>query len=103
MTWLDVAEAHPFGLATLPYGVFSIGDGVASVGVRIGDSVLDLAEVAEHDGHPLGEVFAHDIKAIGVDFVSPPATDGPPTARCQLSAAPRAPCRRRRAWPPGKP
>ncbi|MDP9317772.1 MAG: fumarylacetoacetase [Actinomycetota bacterium] len=58
MTWLDVPEAHPFGLATLPYGVFSIGDGVASVGVRIGDSVLGLAEVAEHDGHPLAEVFA---------------------------------------------
>ena len=33
-----------FGLASLPYGVFSDGeDGHARVGVRIGDSVLDLA------------------------------------------------------------
>jgi len=45
-------------MATLPYGVFSIGDGVASVGVRIGDSVVDLAEVAEHEGHPLVDVLA---------------------------------------------
>jgi fumarylacetoacetase len=58
MTWIDLGEQHPFGLATLPYGVFSIGDGVASVGVRIGDSVLDLAEVAEREGHPLAGVLA---------------------------------------------
>ena len=35
----------PYGLANLPYGVFSVdgeNDG-ARVGVRIGDSVLDLA------------------------------------------------------------
>src|SRR5207302_1645069 len=34
----------PFGLANLPYGVFSAGNGHPRVGVRIGDSVLDLAE-----------------------------------------------------------
>jgi fumarylacetoacetase len=58
MTWMDLDDRNPFGLATLPYGVFSIGDGVASVGVRIGDSVLDLAEVAEQEGHPLAGVLA---------------------------------------------
>lgn len=30
----------------------------------------------------LGEVFAHDIRSIGVGYDTPPATDGPPTARC---------------------
>ncbi|MEJ7628458.1 MAG: fumarylacetoacetase [Nocardioidaceae bacterium] len=58
MTWLDVPDDHPYGLATLPYGVFSTGDGIASVGVRIGDQVVDLAEVAEVEGHPLADVFA---------------------------------------------
>ncbi len=46
MTWLDVPSDTLFGLANLPYGVFSPGDrgaGVPRVGVRIGDAVLDLA------------------------------------------------------------
>ncbi len=58
MTWLDIADDHPFGVATLPYGVFSVGTGMASVGVRVGDQVLDLAGVADLDGHPLADVFA---------------------------------------------
>jgi fumarylacetoacetase len=39
-----VPPGSPFGLANLPYGVFSDGEG-PRVGVRIGDSVLDLARV----------------------------------------------------------
>jgi fumarylacetoacetase len=44
VTGLDQPPGAPFGLANLPYGVFSAGDGHPRVGVRIGDSVLDLAE-----------------------------------------------------------
>ena len=41
-TWLDLPADHPFGLATLPYGVFSTSDpDLRRVGVRIGDFVLD--------------------------------------------------------------
>ncbi len=53
MTWLDLPPDSLFGLANLPYGVFSAGGGprpgpgVPRVGVRIGDSVLDLAEVLD--------------------------------------------------------
>jgi fumarylacetoacetase len=43
MTWLDLPPDDPFGVANLPYGVFSAGDERPRVGVRIGDSVLDLA------------------------------------------------------------
>ena len=32
----------------------------------------------------LGEVFAHDIRALGVAFDTPPATEGLPTARCLI-------------------
>jgi fumarylacetoacetase len=57
MTWLDLAPDSLFGLANLPYGVFS-ADGVQRppapgiqrvlrVGVRIGDSVLDLARMLD--------------------------------------------------------
>jgi fumarylacetoacetase len=58
MTWLELAPDSLFGLANLPYGVFSAdgdhrlpGPGIQRVrrgprvGVRIGDSVLDLARV----------------------------------------------------------
>jgi fumarylacetoacetase len=45
MTWLELPADSRFGLANLPYGVFSGRDGYPSaprVGVRFGDSVLDL-------------------------------------------------------------
>lgn len=39
----------------------------------------------------LGEVFAHDIRAAGVDFVSAPGPkEGPPTARCLVLVTPDA-------------
>jgi fumarylacetoacetase len=44
MTWQDSL----FGIANLPYGVFTDADGQPPrVGVRIGDSVLDLARVLD--------------------------------------------------------
>ncbi len=36
----------------------------------------------------LGEVFAHDICATGVSFNTPPADDGPATARCLVLVTP---------------
>lgn len=36
----------------------------------------------------LGEVFAHDIRSIGVDFPTTLATDGPPTARSFILVTP---------------
>ena len=45
ITWLDLAPGSLFGMANLPYGVFSAGDRPRRVGVRIGDSVLDLPPV----------------------------------------------------------
>jgi fumarylacetoacetase len=61
MTWLELPPGSPFGLANLPYGVFSAGDPRPAddpktggsprtgrrVGVRVGDSVLDLAAVLD--------------------------------------------------------
>lgn len=36
----------------------------------------------------LGEIFAHDIRSIGVDFTTPAATSGPQTARCLVLVTP---------------
>lgn len=47
-TWLELPADHPYGLATLPYGVFSREGEPRRVGVRIGDLVLDASAVAAH-------------------------------------------------------
>jgi sugar/nucleoside kinase (ribokinase family) len=36
----------------------------------------------------LGRVFAHDIRAAGVSFATPPASGGPPTGRCYVLVTP---------------
>ncbi|GAA3753845.1 fumarylacetoacetase [Salinactinospora qingdaonensis] len=43
MTWLNLPPDSPFGVANLPYGVFSVDGNNPRAGVRIGDAVLDLA------------------------------------------------------------
>ncbi len=58
-TWLDLPANHLFGLATLPYGVFSTDDpDLRRVGVRIGDFVLDAAAAAEFVGMESGMSWA---------------------------------------------
>ncbi|WP_412063456.1 fumarylacetoacetase [Rubrivirga sp. IMCC45206] len=43
--FLDLDPADGFGLDNLPYGVFSTDGGPKRVGVRVGDHVVDLAEL----------------------------------------------------------
>jgi fumarylacetoacetase len=49
MTTIDIPAGSPFGTANLPYGVFSLGGDAPRVGVRVGDSVLDLARALGDD------------------------------------------------------
>jgi fumarylacetoacetase len=49
MTTIDIPAGSPFGTANLPYGVFSAGGDAPRVGVRVGDSVLDLARALGDD------------------------------------------------------
>jgi fumarylacetoacetase len=54
-SWLDLPADHPYGLATLPYCVFSTTDpDLRRVGVRIGDLVLDAGAAAEFVGMESG-------------------------------------------------
>jgi adenosine kinase len=55
--------------------------GVASLGGR-------AAFVGKVRDDELGRVFAHDIRAAGVTFATPPAFDGPSTARCYVLVTP---------------
>ena len=47
MSWLGVPADSAFGIANLPYGVFSTVDADPRVGVRIGDWVIDLASALQ--------------------------------------------------------
>jgi sugar/nucleoside kinase (ribokinase family) len=55
--------------------------GVASFGAR----AAFIGKVKDDD---LGQAFAHDIRAAGVSFETPPASDGPSTARCYVLVTP---------------
>src|SRR5262245_27680615 len=55
--------------------------GVASFGGR-------AAFVGKVKDDPLGKAFTHDIRASGVAFNTPPAKDGPSTARCYILVTP---------------
>jgi fumarylacetoacetase len=58
-SWLDLDATDPFGLQTLPYGVFSTPDRPAPrIGVRVGGLVLDAAVAAEQAGMESGETWA---------------------------------------------
>ncbi len=55
--------------------------GVASLGAR-------AAFVGKVKDDELGRVFAHDIRAAGVAYDTPPASGGPPTGRCYVLVTP---------------
>jgi sugar/nucleoside kinase (ribokinase family) len=53
----------------------------------LGCSCAFIGQVADDQ---LGEVFAHDIRAAGIDFDVPARSDDPPTARCLILVTPDA-------------
>src|SRR5439155_24875836 len=55
--------------------------GVASLGAR-------AAFVGKVRDDELGRVFAHDIRAAGVDYETAPASEGPSTGRCYVLVTP---------------
>jgi sugar/nucleoside kinase (ribokinase family) len=57
--------------------------GAASLGSRV-------AYVGKVRDDQLGGIFAHDIRAAGVGFATPSASDGPGTARCLILVTPDA-------------
>ena len=57
--------------------------GIAAMGGRAGF----VGQVADDQ---LGEIFAHDIRALGVEFRTPPLKGGLPTGRCLILVTPDA-------------
>src|SRR5689334_23943860 len=72
-----------------------IGPAIESSGGSAGNTMAGIASLGGAGGYIgkvrddlLGEVFRHDITAIGVRFETPAATSGPGTARCLVLVTP---------------
>jgi len=87
MMLIDEARAHQLygrmgpGLETSGGSAGNTVAGVASLGGR-------AAYVGKVAGDTLGEVFAHDMRAIGVHFDTAPLAGGPATARSLINVTP---------------
>ena len=87
MTLIDTQRAHALYEAMGPAREISGGSaantlaGLAALGAR-------CAFVGQVADDQLGEVFAHDIRAAGVDFTTAPRAGDPPTARCLIFVTP---------------
>ena len=83
-TWADALYAE-MGPATEMSGGSSANTlaGIAALGGR-------TAFCAKVRDDQLGQIFRHDIRAVGTTFDTPPATDGPATARCLVFVTPDA-------------
>src|SRR5205823_1918646 len=72
-----------------------MGPAIESSGGSAGNTMAGIASLGGAGGYIgkvrddlLGEVFRHDITAIGVRFDTPAATTGPGTARCLIMVTP---------------
>ncbi len=72
-----------------------MGSAVESSGGSAGNTIAGMAALGQRCGFigqvaddQFGKVFAHDIKALGVDFDTPARTSEPPTAQCLIFVTP---------------
>ncbi len=89
MTLIDAESAERLYAA--------MGPGIEISGGSAANTMVGLAAFGGRAGFigkvrddQLGAVFAHDLRAAGVAFETPPAADGPPTARSLILVTPDA-------------
>ena len=76
--------------AEMPPGIESSGGSAANTIAGIASLGGTVAYIGKVRDDQLGEVFAHDIRAAGVDYRVAPGNDGDPTARCLIAVTPDA-------------
>jgi sugar/nucleoside kinase (ribokinase family) len=89
MTLIDTDRAGSL-YSRMPAGIEMSGGSAANTMAGIaslGGACAYIGKVAQDQ---LGEVFAHDIRAIGVGFDTAPLIGGEPTARCLILITPDA-------------
>jgi len=89
MTLIDEARAKQL-YGTMGPGIEASGGSCANTMAGIASFGGTAAYIGKVSDDQLGEVFAHDMRATGVDFDVPFATSGPATARCLILVTPDA-------------
>ena len=89
MTLIDTGRAQQL-YASMPAGVEVSGGSAANTMAGIASLGGSCAYIGKIANDQLGEVFAHDIRAVGVGFDSKPLIGGEPTARCLILITPDA-------------
>jgi len=87
MTLVDTGRARELYDAMGPAREISGGAAANTLAglASLGASCAFIGQVADDQ---LGEVFAHDIRAAGISFATPPRPGDPPTARCLIFVTP---------------
>ena len=87
MALIDAAEAARIYDAMGPAVEVSGGSAANTIvgAAGLGARAAFIGKVRDDE---LGQVFAHDIRAAGVSFATPPASGGPPTGRCYVLVTP---------------
>jgi sugar/nucleoside kinase (ribokinase family) len=74
-----------------------MGAGLEMSGGSVANTIAGLASLGGAGAYigkvrddQLGQVFAHDLQALGVRFATPPLREGPATARCLILVTPDA-------------
>ncbi len=87
MTLVDAEQAAELYGAMGPAREFS-GGSAANTLAGLSALGAQCAFVGQVAADQLGQVFAHDIRAVGIDFDTPPREGEPPTARCLIFVTP---------------
>jgi sugar/nucleoside kinase (ribokinase family) len=89
MTLVDAARANELYAAMGPARESSGGSAANTLAglAALGAQCAFIGQVA---GDQMGEVFTHDIRAVGIDFDTPARAGDPPTARCLIFVTPDA-------------
>jgi sugar/nucleoside kinase (ribokinase family) len=89
MTLIDAERAVEL-YDLMPPGVEASGGSAANTMAGVASLGGRAAYVGKVRADQLGEVFRHDLRAMGVGYELPLAPDGPPTARCLIVVTPDA-------------
>jgi sugar/nucleoside kinase (ribokinase family) len=87
MALIDGARAEQIYAAMGP-AVESSGGSAANTIVGVASFGARAAFVGKVNDDELGRTFAHDIRSAGVAYDTPPASEGPSTARCYIMVTP---------------
>ncbi len=89
MTLIDQDRAELL-YAKMPPGVETSGGSAANTLAGVASFGGSGAYIGKVRNDQLGDIFGHDLRAIGVNYDIAPSTEGPSTARCLIQVTPDA-------------